>query len=358
MSTKGPVLLARHLALACFALIVYASLHPFTGWYISGISPFVFLEGAWPRYWTFFDLAVNAVGYLPYGFLLALALARIPGRFSAVLIATLIASATSFTLESLQVFLPSRVPSNLDFACNSMGGLIGAILAYWAGPRFFYRLMIWQRRLIAPQPHPELGLTLLALWLLIPISPEILLFGAGDVRSIFDLAGAVPFSPYSSQPMETAVIACNTITIGLLVRQLTNSSRLAFACIPAFILLGLLVRSLAAAILVGPEQAFSWWTLAAQNGLFVGCLILLPAIFLSTSPRLILAALALMCGAVLVNITPHNPYSIAALASWRQGHFFNFNGLTRLVSIFWPFLALLFLMFSSRRANPETPTLS
>ena len=56
-----------------------------------------------------------------------------------------------------------------------------------------------------------------------------------------------------------------------------------------------------------------------------------------------------MAATVLVNLAPPNPYSAAALATWRQGHFLNFNGLTRLVSILWPFLTLPFLLLTTRR---------
>ena len=56
-----------------------------------------------------------------------------------------------------------------------------------------------------------------------------------------------------------------------------------------------------------------------------------------------------MAGTVLVNLAPANPYSSAALAAWRQGHFLNFNGLTRLVASLWPFLALPYLMLLGRR---------
>ena len=49
------------------------------------------------------------------------------------------------------------------------------------------------------------------------------------------------------------------------------------------------------------------------------------------------------------NLAPPNPYSAAALAAWRQGHFLNFNGLTRLIATLWPFLTLPFLMLSARR---------
>ena len=46
---------------------------------------------------------------------------------------------------------------------------------------------------------------------------------------------------------------------------------------------------------------------------------------------------------------PPNPYSAAALAAWRQGHFLNFNGLTRWIATLWPFLTLPFLLLTTRR---------
>jgi hypothetical protein len=37
---------------------------------------------------------------------------------------------------------------------------------------------------------------------------------------------------------------------------------------------------------------------------------------------------------------------------WQQGHFLNFNGLTRLVSALWPFIALGYLIYlASRRRD-------
>ena len=83
MDSRGPVLLARYLALAWLGLVVYGSLHPFSGWLDKGISPFAYLNGGWPRYWTVFDLAANVAVYVPLGFFLTLALYRLPGRYTA-----------------------------------------------------------------------------------------------------------------------------------------------------------------------------------------------------------------------------------------------------------------------------------
>ncbi|HOI52124.1 MAG TPA: VanZ family protein, partial [Azonexus sp.] len=74
---RRPLILARYLALAWCGLIVYGSLHPFAGWRDNGVSPWIFLEGDWPRYWTVFDLAANVAVYLPLGFFVALALYRL-----------------------------------------------------------------------------------------------------------------------------------------------------------------------------------------------------------------------------------------------------------------------------------------
>ena len=103
------------------------------------------------------------------------------------------------------------------------------------------------------------------------------------------------------------------------------------------------------AVLVGPANALTWLTPGAQMGLMVGLVALAPALLLPATPRQMLAALALMAGTVMVNLAPANPYSAAALAAWRQGHFLNFNGLTRLVASVWPFLALPCLSLLGRR---------
>jgi VanZ family protein len=330
-------------------LVIYASLHPFSGWYDTGISPFAFLEGAWPRYWTAFDLVTNVAVYLPLGFFLTLAFNRVPGRFTAPVLAVVLAAALSFGLEAVQTWLPSRVPSNVDLASNACGGLLGALAATAVGPRIFVRIAAWQHRLVAPVTHAELGLTLLGLWLFVPLSPETLLFGAGDLRQPLGLAGAVPFAAESFVVIEASVTALNALAVGLIVRMLCARRLVAWLAVPLFLLLGLAIRTLGTAILIGPGEALAWLTPGAQGGLLLATGMLVLTLPLPSVAGLMIAALALMAGTVLVNLAPPNPYSLAALATWRQGHFLNFNGLTRLVGILWPFLTLPFLLLTTRR---------
>ena len=115
------------LALIYGALIVYASLYPFADWRDQGIAPWAFLAAPLPRYWTGFDVVANVLGYAPLGFLLALSSLRGhgAGRLGPALgLGALAAGALSLVMETLQSYLPARVPSNVDFALNVAGALV------------------------------------------------------------------------------------------------------------------------------------------------------------------------------------------------------------------------------------------
>ena len=348
-SRPQPTLLPLYLALAYVVLISYASLYPFANWRDLGISPLAFLDAAWPRYWTAFDLAVNVIVYAPLGFLLALTMRRLPGRWSAALAALCIGGLLSLTLECLQNWLPTRVPSNLDLACNTAGSAVGAVIAVWKGRPLFRRIGLLQQEMLAPIPHAELGLMLIGMWLLTQLSPETLLFGVGDLRQVLGLTPAVPYAAPAFFMLETGVIACNTIVIGLFARTLLADRTAPHLALLAFFVVALSIRTVAAAVLVAPQDALVWLTPGARLGLLIGGVLLSLLLLLPTAMRIALAGVALMAGTALVNLTPPNPYSEAALATWRQGHFLNFNGLTRWVASLWPFLALPYLTALGRR---------
>lgn len=348
--TESHSQLPRYLTVCYLTLIVYASLHPFSGWRAPGISPLVFLEAAWPRYWTVFDLAINVAAYLPLGFFLAQSIGRRPGRPLASFIAFLLGTLLSLIIESVQTSLPSRVPSNVDLLCNSVGSGLGAALSLWRGRRFFRWTTRVQQQRLAPTQHIEYGLILIGLWLLTQLSPETFLFGAGDLRHLFDITPAVPYAAPSFFAMETGIIVCNTIAIGLIMRTILATKGSVYRTLPWFFIAAILIRTLAAAILVGPQTSLAWLTPGAGLGILIGGMLLSLALLLPVPLRIALAGVSLMAGTVLVNVAPFNPYSAAALAAWRQGHFLNFNGLTRLAASFWPFLALPYLILLGRRA--------
>ncbi|TMH54174.1 MAG: teicoplanin resistance protein VanZ, partial [Betaproteobacteria bacterium] len=49
MALWQPSTLARYLFVAYLPLVVYASLHPFSGWRDRGLPPFAFLTAPFPR---------------------------------------------------------------------------------------------------------------------------------------------------------------------------------------------------------------------------------------------------------------------------------------------------------------------
>lgn len=339
-------LLPRYLAAAYTLLVVYASLHPFSGWRDNGVLPFVYLTAAWPRYWTVFDIVVNVLAYLPLGFLWTSALRPWRGSLVAVVLTLLLGGALSLSLETIQNWLPSRVASNLDLATNLVGVLLGAL----AGRRWGAALLDGGRlhavvhRLIGDDSVAHSGLLLLAIWLLTQLNPEILLFGNGDLRGL--LGGGRPAQAASYTVdyfpwIEAGVAAGNTLSVGLICSCLLQMRQRVLTL--GVIGLAVLMKSFSLTVLAATASA-DWATTGSLAGLAAGLLLWFLASDLPHVWRRVFAALALMLTTIFVNLAPDNPYLAASLQVWRQGHFLNFNGLTRLASSLWPFLALPWLM--------------
>ncbi len=335
--------LALYLAVAYALLVAYASLHPLAGWQDNGAPVFDFLAAGWPRYYTGFDIAANILAYAPLGFLLVPALQPRLGLAAAALLAALAGGGLSLALETLQHFLPSRVPSNIDLACNTLGAMIGAAAGMNWGAALadgggLHRL---RTRLIVAGRAADFGLVLLGLWLLAQLNPELLLFGTGDLRALLELP-ALPYTAQRFAVIEAGIAAAGMLVTGLVVWSLLR--RPGRGLLLALLTAPLAVKAFASAVLVNGAQFAHWITPGNLAGLAAGTLLLLAATWLPPLAQRILAALALLFATALVNLAPENPYLTASLAVWQQGHFLNFNGLTKLVSSLWPFAALPCLM--------------
>lgn len=339
--------LARTLVVVYTALVVYASLHPLAGWRVSGTPLLEFVAAAWPRYFTRFDLAVNVAAYLPLGFLLVPAMVSRLKRGWAVLLAFFAGAALSFALEVLQNFLPSRVSSNVDWGCNMAGALLGALGGARWGRIFADHgwLSRWRRRRIVRGRRGDLGLVLIGAWLLTQLSPEGTFLGTGEFRSLLQLPTPLDFSARTFVTLEMSVAGCGMLAAGLIAWHCLR--------VPTSWLLGLLVvlviaaRSLSAALNVGAEDALHWLTPGNLYGIALGVAALAVATRLPDWGQRICAGFALLAATALVNLVPENPYTWQSLNAWHAGQFLNFNGLTRLVSLLWPFAALAYLLTAS-----------
>jgi len=354
--------LPLYLAAAYTLLVVYASLHPFTGWRDAGAPLTAFIFAAWPRYWTVFDLLTNLAAYLPLGFIWVPALQARCGKPWAVILASALSICLSLSIETLQNYLPNRVPSNVDFACNALGGWLGAAAgARWGAALLDGgRLHALRTRLVGAGAMADAGLVLLSLWLLTQLNPETVLFGNGDLRSLLgflEVPAPAPFTAQQFSRIEAAVVASNTLALALLAGCLLRSTRRALTAV--LLLIALCVKTLSLMVLMDSVTAWSWLTPGSATGLAIGGILWLAACWLPRPLRQSLAALSLLLATALVNLAPENPYFSAILQVWQQGHFLNFNGLTRLASALWPFLALPWLMALRQSGQGERtpPTL-
>ena len=340
-------------------LTAYASLYPLSGWRDPGVSAFAYLAAGWPRLLYKFDVLVNVLGYMPYGLLCVAALyPRVTGT-PAFLISLASGTLLSILLEAGQNFLPTRFASNADVLANALGAAIGAAIglraAAWLlehGPFRRFRALA-----LLPGTAVDLGLVLLGLWLFTQLNPTTLLFGTGDLRELVLAPPGPPRAPEFFASIEAASSAANLVAVALVVSAIAAPGQAV-----RFLFLGLVAAALAIkafTFALMRADAFAWLTPGAQNGLVAGVVIALAAVSLPRVARLGLAALLVMAASMLVNLAPPNPYLTASLRIWHQGHFFNFNGLTRLVCAAWPFLLLAYVVFlaSRRRRDPETPGL-
>ncbi|MBL0718936.1 VanZ family protein [Piscinibacter sp. Jin2] len=347
------------LAAVCAGLIVYASLHPFIdwtaprdGWLSLGLLP-------WPHYQTRFDTLVNVLGYAPFGaFLTTAQLRGGRGRLAALLGATLAGALLSQGLESVQHLLPVRVPSRLDWLCNTLGAALGAafvLLLHAAGALARWSTVRRQCFL----PGADFGLALLWLWPLGLLYPPALPFAPGQVLPrLRELAeGALAGTPWADtlQAGQGALPALGplgsviTVSLGALAPCLVASAITAPGPRRAGLLVGALLlavgtSTLSTALNFGPEHALAWWTPPVAPALALAALLALLLVPLPARRVAQLGLPLLAAGLLLANLAPEDPYVEASLQGWEQGRFIRFHGISQWVGWLWPAAALLGLL--------------
>ncbi len=285
---------------------------------------------------------------MPYGFLAVAALHRRFGLATAFAVALGSAGILSLALEGAQSYLPVRVANNLDVLCNLGGAALGAALGLVALPRL-QGLGRLRAAAFRPGAGIDVGLVLLGLWLFSQLNPATLLFAAGDLRDLLAAGAGRPRGPEFFVFIEAFTAAANLASAGLLLSALTQPWQPVRVMFAGLVLAALAVKVAAFAIVMKAHNVFVWLTPGAQLGLAGGVAAALAAIALPRVARLAIAAVLLMAATVLVNLAPPNPYLADTLKLWQQGHFLNFNGLTRLASALWAYAAIAYLIFLAAR---------
>ena len=353
------------LALATLCLVVYASLYPFADWRDQGLSPFAFLSAPWPRYWTGFDVGTNLLGYAPLGFLLSLSALRSGRSAHAVSLAAGAAALLSLAMETLQSYLPSRVPSIVDFSLNSAGAWLGALSA-----SRLEKMGVLQRwsdfRARWFDDNARGALVLLTLWPLALLFPASVPMGLGQVVERLELAlasalGESPFLewlPVRDIELQPMVPGAQVIAVALgglipcligygVIRGWTHRSIFLFWLLPG----GMLFTALSAALSYGPVHAWAWFDAPVRAGFLGACLLALLTLWVPSRAATALALLALTVQLAMLNQASASPYLAQTLQVWEQGRFIRFHGLAQWLGWLWPFAALVYVLL--RLSRPE-----
>ena len=281
-----------------------------------------------------------------------------PSNWAAIGVATLFASVLSFCMEALQSYLPSRVPSNLDLAMNSLGALLGAALA--GGLELAGAIDRWSRfRLRWFVDEARGALVLLALWPFALLFPASVPLGLGQVFERLETALAdwlldtpflewLPVRDIELQPlMPGTEMLC--VAFGALIPCLLGFSvirsigrRAVFALVAIGV--GVSVTALSAALSWGPGHAWAWLSQPVQIGLGVGLALSLAALPLPRRGCAALLLLALVVHLSMLNQAPASAYFTQTLQTWEQGRFIHFNGLGQWLGWLWPYAALVYVL--------------
>jgi VanZ family protein len=339
----------------CVALIVYASLYPFDHWRDQGIGSWSFMAAPWPKYWLGFDVVANVLGYAPLGFFLTLSAMRMGWRTHVVVLATLAAAVLSFTMEGLQSYLPSRVPSLPDFLLNTLGAFVGAVLASaLESLGFLRRWSQFRERWFVRDAY--MALVLMAVWPAALLFPVAVPLGLGQVwervedalTSAFEATPFedwIPLRAFELEPLlPGAELLC--VMLGLLVPCLLGFGVIRragqrFLFVLAVLGMALGMSALSAALTYGPTHAWTWLSLPVMLGLLFGCVVALVLLPLSARAAWTLLLLAVLVQQSVLNQSPESAYFAQTLQAWEQGRFVRFHGLVQWLGWLWPYAVMM-----------------
>jgi VanZ family protein len=350
--------LTLYLALAYTALVVYASLSPFSGWRDTGVGAWTFLTAPWPRYVTRFDIALNVAAYVPLGFLATLAgrawlrpgIAIAAGIVGAVLL--------SSALEALQGFLPGRVSSNVDLFANAAGSVLGGIAGV-AGPssRLAGFFAAGRASLFRRDPVTDYGLALIGVWFASQLNPSLPLMGI-----VFFSDGVLAqLAGYGVQEPERLLgglsVMVTLASVGLLLLATARTARHAMTALVALIAVAMAIKFAAAMLLLKRDAIFLWISQDVFFALACGFLIVSIGAFFDR-PQVLLLMACTVAGQVLVPyFLDDHPSPVRALRffEWNYGQLLNYTGLSRAVAEAWPYAAGLFVILAWRARHRGGP---
>lgn len=345
LSTTRPRL-RSWLAIGYAMFIVYASLSPFSGWREQGMDFFEMLQVPLRSTYTGFDAALNFLSYLPFGLLVGLALRAWFGALASVIISLLSGLWLSASMEYLQMYLPTRISSNMDILSNSAGMLMGALLAVgliiW--PWLLIRLTYWRSSLFQHGKEMDFGLALLMLWMFGQINPSLPMLGNVFISEV----ASQPFVTLPSVPFdiwESIAVTLNLLMLGTLLLTLLRVPRNFISTLLVVLSMVALVKFITAAVLLRSWALLLWINSEAVLGMLLGIVLLLALLSLPRVAAIYAGAVVALGYFGIVNFVfdDNTPAAAMSVYHWHYGHLLNYNGLAETIFLIYPALLLFHL---------------
>jgi VanZ family protein len=368
MPEAGTETSAWPLALAYAGLVIYASLFPFSEWRNQGAQPWEFWFSPFPKYWTGQDLWLNLLGYAPLGFFLAVAACRSARPRVALLLAFVASGMLSLVLETTQVYLPTRVPSNLDVLMNAFGALLGGLVA-----RVMHQLGALQRwsdwRAEWFVPEARGGLVLLVLWPAALLGPLAVPFGLGRVLEPLETVLAkyledtpflalLPIRDLELQPLLpvslVSSVMLSLLTPYLLGFCLTRSRWRRMILVGLAFLGGVLASCLSYGWSLGGGSVWAWINFSVVVGAVLSLVLAMAFIGAPERTCALGLLLSLAINLVLINQAATSVYFEQILQQWELGSGVRFYGVLEWLAWCWPYTVFFYAgsyLLHPRRRN-------
>ncbi|MDK2124091.1 VanZ family protein [Parachitinimonas caeni] len=339
-------LVSRYFLVAYHLVVLVVSLYPFSGWRFTGEPVLAFLAYPLPFYQTLADNALNVLAYMPIGYAWVMLLRA---RWYSLALAVVAGAMLSGSIEFAQQFLPSRIASNLDMLTNTAGTFLGGLAAYWMHRAQWVRhWQILRQQWFVAGGLADLGIVLFALWFLTQLDPSVPILGI-----VVQPAGLPqPFVSPLHDPeiflrlLEAGGVTLNLVGVSLFGLVLVRPRRHPWATVLGLLLGSLTIKVAAAGLMLKPGEFMAWLNLNVVTGALLGLLILVPLTRLRRNWRALVAALSLAAAQMVAAIWPLTEVLSATLKlfRWNYGHLLHLSGLTQMVSEWWPYAAVCFLL--------------
>ncbi len=303
-----------------------------------------------PKVLLEFDVAMNAVAYVPLGALACLVLRDGNPSWRARARAVAACAAFSVTMEALQLFVTHRVSSLYDVLANTAGAFAGTL--FFAEPLrtlVAHPLTQARERLVASGGWGDAGLVLVVLWLLAQLNPALPFFEAGNIGGEGE--------PVPGDFLVTAgSVALSVAGFGFFVSVVLKGPGGALRWTLLLLTAALWCKFAMASVMLKPHLSAGWVTEGRVMGLAAGLVAFAPLRGVRRTGRIYLAIVLTLAGALLAKI--FGAYSALGdflrLFSWPYGQLATFATLTRWIHEAWPVLALAWLvgLFVWRRDEP------